>query len=249
MRIELFFTPQYVDDQTLRDRTVIVIDVLRASSSIITALSNGAREVIPAPTVEGAVKISGNLDPDVVLLAGERHAKLIPGFHLGNSPLEFTAERVKGKAIIFSSTNGAQALAKGRYARELAVCAFVNMQQVVSFLQAEPRPVVIIASGTNGSFSLEDTVCAGMLIHHLRGNGYADAEMSDGALAAMMLYGTLGNDMLEVVKMGEHGRRLSELGFDDDLRYCAGIDTVPVLPLLEGNVLKLHSNSKLHVCA
>src|SRR5512140_3042987 len=138
MRIELLFTPQHADEMGLRDRTVIVIDVLRASTTITTALHNGAREVIPCATVEAAVKISANLAGGVTLLAGERNARMIQGFHLGNSPLEFTPEKVRGKSIVFSSTNGAQALAKGRLAKDLTVASFVNISQVTDHILHAP---------------------------------------------------------------------------------------------------------------
>lgn len=223
----------------MRDRTVIVIDVLRASSSIVSALANGAREVIPVATVEGAVKIGANLAGDIVLLAGERNAKIIPGFQLGNSPFEYSAERVRGKVIVFSSTNGAKALTSARMARELAVCSFINMSVVAAFVGEQPRDFTIICSGTNGAFSLEDSVCAGMLIDAVAKNGIPSPELSDGAYAARALFAAMGKDIRKVLHAGEHGRLLVALGFAEDLDFCAAVDSVPVLPLLDGNVLKL----------
>ena len=110
MRVEVFFTPHQVDEMYLRDRIVVVIDVLRASTTIAMALRNGAKEIIPVATVESAMKIVGNLFGDVTLLGGERNGKMIEGFNLGNSPLEYIEERVRGKSIIFSTTNGSQAM-------------------------------------------------------------------------------------------------------------------------------------------
>ncbi len=243
MRIDLFFTPQDVDEMAMRERTAIVIDVLRASSSITTALANGAREVIPVATVEGAVKIASNLSADVVLLAGERNAKIIPGFQLGNSPLEYTEERVRGKVIVFSSTNGAKALSSAKMARELAVCSFINLAAVAKFIADRPRDFTIICSGTNGAFSLEDAVCAGMLIHAVAADG-EDSELSDGALAARTLYSSLGKKIEQVLRLGEHGKLLAGMGFGDDLTYCAAVDTVPVLPVQEANVLRLKRDAE-----
>ncbi len=244
MRIDLFFTPQDVDELAMRERTAIVIDVLRASSSIITALANGAREVIPVATVEGAVKIAANLSADVVLLAGERNAKMIPGFHLGNSPLEYTEERVRGKVIVFSSTNGAKALASAKTARELAVCGFLNVSAVSSFILERPRDFTIICSGTNGKFSLEDSVCAGMLVDAVASADGASVQLSDGALAAKTLYATLGKKPGQLLRLGEHGKLLAELGFEEDLTYCAGVNMIPVLPVLEENVLKVKRDAE-----
>ncbi len=239
MRIDLLFTPQHADEMSLRDRVLIVIDVLRASTTITTALHNGAREVIPAASVEAAVKISANLAGDVTLLAGERNARMIQGFQLGNSPLEFTPEKVRGKSIVFSSTNGAQAITKGRLARELTVASFVNISEVIEHILRAPGDLTILCAGTNGSFSLEDAVCAGMIINGLSKAPSLELSLSDGALAAVTLHKSFGKNIRKMLQAGEHGRLLEELGFGDDLAYCAGVDTIPVLPVMEGNVLKL----------
>jgi len=244
MRIDLSFTPGQADDLTLRDKTVVVIDVLRASTSIVTALSNGAREIIPATTVESAMKISGNLAGNVVLLGGERNGKRIEGFSLGNSPLEYTEERVKGKAIIFTSTNGSQAIVRARYAQELVVCGFINISVVAEFLRERPRDFVVVCAGRNGMFSMEDTVCAGMLLSRVVDEAAAGASLSDGAMAAMVLSRSFGKGLLKMMKSTEHGRYLEEIGFGEDLKVCAAVDSVPVLPLLEGNVLRLRREAE-----
>ena len=244
MRIDLYFTPGQTDELALRDRTVVVIDVLRASTTIIAALSNGAREIIPVATVESAVKISGNLFGDVILLGGERNGRMIDGFNLGNSPAEYTGERVKGKAIIFSTTNGSQALVKARYARELFVCGFVNMGTVADALWQTPRDFTIVCAGNDGVLSMEDTVCAGMLVSRVAAGGGLDPELSDGALVARTLHRTFGRGILKMIRSSDHGRRLLEIGFGEDLKFCAGVDTLPVLPLLEGTVIKLRNDAE-----
>jgi len=244
MRIDLFFTPGQTDELALREKTVVVIDVLRASTTIAAALSNGAREIIPVATVESAVKISGNLLGDVILLGGERNGKMIDGFNLGNSPAEYTEERVKGKAVIFSTTNGSQALVKARYARELFVCGFVNVGTVAEAIWRTPRDFTIVCAGNDGVLSMEDSVCAGMLIARVAAEGQVDAELSDGALVARTLYRTFGRGILKMIRSTDHGRHLLEIGFGEDLKFCAGVDTLPVLPLLEGNVIKLRPDAE-----
>jgi 2-phosphosulfolactate phosphatase len=239
MRIDLHLTPHQTDELALRDKTVVVIDVLRACTSITTALTNGAREIIPVDTVESAVKISGNLLGDVTLLGGERNGKMIEGFHLGNSPGEYSGERVRGKAIIFSSTNGAQAMVKARYARELFLCSFVNVSTVAATLRQDPRDCVVVCAGNNGVLSMEDTVCAGMLIAKLTDGAAFPVELSDAARAARALYSSFGRGILKMMKNCDHGRSLQALGFGDDLKICAAVDAMPVLPQLEGNVIRL----------
>ncbi len=239
MRVDLLFTPNQTDEMGLRGKSVVVIDVLRASTSIATALHHGAKEIIPVTTVESAVKISGNLFGDVILLGGERNGKRIQGFHLGNSPSEYSIERVKGKSIIFSSTNGSQAMVKARYSREMVVCGFVNISRVASFVRENRRDITILCAGTNGMFSLEDAVCAGALLAKLGEKNSIELILSDAAQAAAALYKTFGKSVLKMIKGTEHGMYLAEIGFADDLPVCAGVDTIPVLPQLSGSVVKI----------
>lgn len=244
MRIGLSFTPQQADEAALRDKTVVAIDVLRASTTIITALYSGAREVIPVTTVESAVKLSAQLAGDIVLLGGERGGKRIQGFSLGNSPAEYTPEKVKGKSIVFSSTNGSQVMANSRYSREMVVGGFVNMTQVVNFLRERPRDFVLACAGTNGAFSLEDAVCAGMVIQNLMKDENLDVTLSDGALAAQTLCRSHGKNVLKLLRNTEHGRYLQEIGFEDDLKLCAAVDSIPALPQLDGNVIRLKRDTE-----
>jgi 2-phosphosulfolactate phosphatase len=238
MTIHLYLTPHQADELALRERTVVMIDVLRSSTTIAAALASGAKQVIPATSVESAVKISGNLFGDVFLLGGERHGKVIPGFTLGNSPLEYTEERVRGKSIIFSSSNGTQALARGRYARTLLVCGFVNVSAVAAVLQAAGGDVTILCAGNDGHIALEDAVCAGMLMQRVAGWTSDTPGLSDGATVALSLYRTHGKSTLRMLQASEHGRRLTDLGFGDDLRACAGVDTLAIVPSYDGGVLR-----------
>ncbi len=224
---------------SLRDKTVVVIDVLRSSTSIVAALQSGAKEIIPVTTVESAVKISGNLFGDVILLGGERNGKMIEGFNLGNSPSEYSEEKVKGKSIIFSSTNGSLAMVKARYARDMIVCGFVNISAAADFLKKNKSDVIIFCAGRNGMFSIEDSVCAGLLLFKLSEQKSLDLVLSDAALAVSTLYKSFGKAIPKLVRDSEHGKYLAKIGFADDLPICAGIDTMPVLPQMIGNVIKL----------
>jgi 2-phosphosulfolactate phosphatase len=238
MRIDIHLAPQGIEDLAMREKIVVVIDVLRASTTIVTALGNGAREVIPVDSVEAAVKISGNFSGDGTLLGGERHGKMVEGFHLGNSPAEYVPERVGGKAVIFSSTNGSLALVRSRYAKELLVCGFVNLTAVADYLRSRGHDFTIVCAGKAGDFSMEDTVCAGMLIATVMKDAGVDVELSDGALAARALYKAYGKNLLKMVRSTEHGQYLQEIGFTGDLKLCAAVDAIPVVVKQEGNVLK-----------
>jgi 2-phosphosulfolactate phosphatase len=238
MRVELHFTPHQIDELALRERSVVVIDVLRASTTIVTALHHGAKEIIPVTTVERAVKISGNLFGDHVLRGGERNGKMIEGFNLGNSPFEYSEEKVRGKAIIFSSTNGSLAIEKARFARNVAIGGFINVSRVVQFMTEVQQDFIILCAGNEGMFSLEDSVCAGMLVQRLSDEAPPDLSLSDAARAAMMLYKGYSRSLLKMVKNSEHGKYLASIGFEDDLPVCAAVDSVSLLPQLAGNVIR-----------
>jgi len=239
IQLTMHLTPHQVDEMSLRDKTVVVVDVLRAGTTVTTALSNGAREVIPTSTVENAARVSGNLTGGNTLLAGERNGKMVEGFHLGNSPLEYTAEKVRGKPIVFISSNGSPVFLKARHAREMAVCSFVNIGAVAESVRAKEGDLVVLCAGNAGGFSLEDAVCAGMLIHLLSADEDKKLQMSDAGRAAHALYKVHAKNPLRMLKGTDNGRTLTEMGFMDDVRYCASIDSVPVVPLLDGTVLRL----------
>jgi len=242
MKIDLSFNPAELDELQIRDKNVVVIDVLRSSTTIAVALSNGAREIIPVESIENAVKISGSLFGDVTLRGGERNGKTIQGFNLGNSPLEYTEATVKGKSIIFCTTNGSVAMHRSRFARNLAVGSFVNATKVIDFIKAVGANFLLVCAGrTNafGNFSLEDAVCAGMIVYELMREESADLQLTDSSRAAVALYKTYGRSILKMLKETEHGRYLIEIGFLEDIKLSAQVDLYPVLPVLSGNVIKL----------
>jgi 2-phosphosulfolactate phosphatase len=239
MKIEVFFTPGQVDEDSLRERNVVVVDILRASTTIITALSNGAKEVVPTATVEGAVKIATALHAGSTLLCGEREGIRIDGFDLGNSPNEYTSDKVEGKTLVFSSTNGSVALTKGKYACALIVGGFVNLSEVVNFLKISEVDISIICAGKLNAFCLEDALCAGMMTSKLVGKKIRTFDLSDSAFAVVELHKSLGTNLLKSLQDSEHGRYLTEIGFGEDLKVCSQIDSIPVLPLMEDNVVRL----------
>jgi 2-phosphosulfolactate phosphatase len=243
MKVDVGFSAAPLDDIQLRDKNVIVIDVLRASTTIVTALAHGAREIIPVASIESAVKISGSLFGEVTLRGGERNGKIIEGFNLGNSPAEYTEETVFGKSIIFCTTNGSVAMAKSRYARRMAVGGFVNLSAVVDYIASEEQDFLLLCAGEwNGvrSFSMEDSVCAGMMIHELTKRSDKKLELTDASRAAQALYKVNGKSIVKMLKTSDHGRYLQDIGFGDDLKLCGAIDAISLLPIQQGTVIKAH---------
>jgi 2-phosphosulfolactate phosphatase len=241
--LQVYFTPTEVDELQLRGKNVVVIDVLRAATTIAVALQNGAKEIIPVSSIESAVKISSSLFGDVTIRAGERNGKMIEGFNRGNSPLEFTEETVKGKSIIFLTTNGSVAIVKSRYAKKLFVASFVNISTVVEALKELADNVIFMCSGQDNHFCLEDAVCAGKIINRLKKILKKNFCLDDAALAAASLDTMYGKNVLRMLKQSQHGNDLVQLGFAEDLKVCAEIDAVPVLPALTGNVIRLIRNA------
>ena len=245
MKIDLCFNPVDLDELQLRDKNVVVIDVLRSSTTIAVALSNGAREIIPVESIENAVKISGSLFGEVTLRGGERNGKMIQGFNLGNSPLEYTEAMVKGKSIIFCTTNGSVAMHRSRFARHLAVGSFVNVSTVVAFMKEIKADFLLVCSGRANAFSnfsLEDAVCAGMMVHKLSQEESLNLELTDSSLAALALQKTYGRTILKMMKNSDHGRYLIEIGFLEDIKLAAQVDSYPVIPVLSGNVIRLRKD-------
>ncbi|QXD14701.1 2-phosphosulfolactate phosphatase [Rhodocaloribacter litoris] len=232
MKVEVFLTGNTLTEEDVKGHTVIVIDVLRTSSTIVTALSNGARAVVPAADMAEAGKIAANLDQSSFLMGGERGGDKIEGYHLGNSPLEYTPDVVEDKTLILNTTNGTAAIANARAAEHLVVGCFLNARRVVDFAREQGLDVVIVCAGWRNRIALEDTLCAGLLLH-LLWDGQEPAHVSDSAHIAFTLYRHDGNDLFAALRRCNHAQRLYEQGFADDVAYCARVDYLPVLPYFE----------------
>lgn len=233
MRIDVHFHGSISGQADLHDRVVLVIDVLRASTSIAAALSNGARAVIPFAGVDEAITRARSLDRSEVLTAGERKMLPVPGFDLGNSPRAFTPDVVTGKTIVMTTSNGTAALAATTGAAEVMVGAFVNFSAVLAKLRAAARAarsVTIVCAGSAGRFALEDAICAGRFVRGIARRGIA-ADLGDAAQVAAMIDRRMGGDLSAVLRESEHGRALVEAGFAADVDDCAQVDTWPVVPV------------------
>lgn len=238
LKISMYFAQNYVEsDLDLKDKNVVIIDVLRTSTTMVTGLANGAKEIIPTDSIASAGMIGRNSQGQA-LLCGERHAKVIEGFNLGNSIKEYSEEAVKGKILVFNSTNGTPSIVKSKFARNCIILGFVNMSRVAQFISALNEDFIIVCAGKDGEFSLEDTVCAGMLISILTDkdspNNY---ELTDTSLGASKIYAAYKRDLLKMLMESEHGKFLVSLGFDDDLVACSKVDVYNILPILKGGVI------------
>lgn len=233
---DVFFSAQSFQENELRDKTVVVIDVLRATTTIVTALMNGARGVIPVEDMGEASKISQNVDSDNYLLCGEKDGIKIEGYHLGNSPLEYTPDNVKGKTLIFNTTNGTKAIKKSMGAAGITIASFLNMSAICEFLIRDSRDVVILCAGWKGRLALEDTLLAGAIIYKLY-EGLLPETATDGVKVAYGLYEKYINNIPDVILRSNHAIRLADIVGTEDVEYCCKTDICNLLPTLIDGII------------
>jgi len=238
MHIDIQFLPSSPNPNLLSDRVVVVIDVLRATSVMVQAMSQGAAEIIPLATVEEAFRMAKAFPRGFVMLGGERENKEIPGFDLGNSPREYVAERVKGKKLVLTTTNGTRAFHTVSSGKEILAGSFFNIGAVAQRCVESDRDLFIFPSGDRGNFSLEDTLCGGMLIDLISEKGKKQISLTDASYGAQILYQRFKDNLLEAFHLSHHGKELIQRGFEEDLAYCAQIDMTPLVPVFRQGVIK-----------
>ncbi|MGQ0560461.1 MAG: 2-phosphosulfolactate phosphatase [Gemmatimonadota bacterium] len=231
MRIDVFFTPAELERAPTRTVTV-VIDVLRATTTIVAALAHGARSVQPTSSIEAAVRIAQSIGRDEVLLCGERRARRIDGFDLGNSPREFTPAVVADKSVIMTTTNGTPALIAGSAADRCLVAAFANLSAVAAEAAQTDAPIVLLCAGREGRFSLDDALCAGALIAAIRSRRAGAIRMNDAALAATALERRYHDRLPAVVARTGAARQIIDAGLTEDIAYCLSVDRHAVVPVM-----------------
>lgn len=222
---------------SLNNKVAVVIDVFRATSTMVTAFANGCRMIIPVLTTEEALE-RRNSEPGC-LLGGERKALPIKGFDVGNSPFEYTPEKVRNKTLVMTTTNGTRAIHAVIEARQVWIAAFLNARFVADaiceYIKDNPgiEGVVIICAGSEDRFDIPDTLCAGMLVD-LLGEGI---EMNDLGRAAKLLYNISEKKILDMLITTEHGQLLKSIGCERDVVYCSQTNILPITPVLENGVV------------
>jgi 2-phosphosulfolactate phosphatase len=214
---------------------VLVIDVLRASTTVAVALSHGAKAVIPFESSDEVVARAKQFERADVLLAGERRMHAISGFDLGNSPREYTREKVEGKTVLLTTTNGTVVLAGLQGARDVVVACYVNYSAVSAMIRAAARgasDVSIVCAGRDRQFALEDAACAGRFTRGVT-RRLANVRLNDAAQACSLLDRRYGDRLDRLLEDSEHGRALAEAGYAEDLAVCAAVDSHPVIPIYQ----------------
>lgn len=232
MRLDVVFTPAGLTPGDIQGRTVFVIDILRAGTAICAALHHGARAVVPVASTEEALRLAQTLGADETVLAGERNCVRIPGFGLGNSPLEMTPEMVRGKTLVMTTTNGTGALLAVAGAAQVLVAAAANHSRVAERIREawqEQREVLIVCAGRQQRFALDDAYGAGRLVMAALGGSRGRKGLNDAALAALDLVRRYGRRWEHPLAASEGGRELARLGMAEDVSDAARPDAYPVL--------------------
>lgn len=217
MQADIELIPLDVPNRKGEGKVFVAIDVLRATTTIIEALSNGCTDVIPVLTVDEAFSLAKRLPEEETLIGGERGGLKVDGFDLGNSPREYSRDVVSGKRVILTTTNGTKALQSVAGCEHVFVAGFTNVHAVVQRCIVLKADVVMVPAGGKGKFSLEDVVCGGMMMQLLEREGVA---LTDAARAACILYRAFAHDLLEMARNSEHGRELIRVGLEEDLALC-----------------------------
>jgi len=244
MKIEVAWTPLELEHAGVSDRVAVVVDVLRAATSIVTAIHHAARAVLPAESIESALRIANSIGRRDVVLCGERGGARIEGFDLGNSPAEFTAAAVGERTVVMTTTNGTRALLAASGARLVYVASLANLSAVARRLGELESDTLIVCAGRDGRVSADDALCAGLLVDRvITGRESAvKASLGDGAIAALALSHRHAESAADFFRRTAAGRALQGLGQDADIDRCARLDACPEVPVFrDGQITRVES--------
>ncbi|MDZ7373848.1 MAG: 2-phosphosulfolactate phosphatase [candidate division KSB1 bacterium] len=235
MRVDVVLGPRCLPPDRGRGKAAVVVDVLRAGTTVAYALTNGAERVIPVVSVRAARRLARGFPRQTVLLCGERRALPPPGFDLGNSPREFTPDRVRGKTLVLTTTNATRALSRLRGAAAVALVGLVNAPAASRWLAGLGSDAVIVCAGRANEPAAEDILAAGIILNELRRQG--EVELTDAARVAGEWALAVGERALSVLQDSQHGRYLCSLGMAADVEVCSQVGLLTTLAVLRGDSL------------
>ena len=233
-KIEVCFTPALLPIYNISNAIVVVIDVFRATSSICYGIDNGAEAIIPVATVEECK----SYESKGYLLAAERDGKVVDGFDFGNSPFAYAEDKVNGKTIVLTTTNGTHAINESKKtAYQVIIGSFLNLTAVCDYLKTQDKDVFLLCAGWKNKFNLEDTLFAGAVVHQLKTEDYF---LDDASIASDDLYQLAKDDLSAYTSKTSHSERLKKLGIEEDIKFCLNVDITSTVPVLkDGRLVKL----------
>lgn len=233
--VEVCFTPDIYGYFENKFEIVVVIDVLRATSAICSAIHNGVNSIVPVSTVEEAMtyKEKG------FIVGAERQGEIVEGFDIGNSPFSYMDPKLKGKDIVLTTTNGTRAINIAREAPTVVIGSLINLNYLVEWLLQENKNVLCLCSGWKGNFNLEDTICGGAIADELLKTGRYTSD-EDSSVAAKYLYQSAKGNYFGFLKSSSHRRRLKRLNLNEDVKFCLTPNQMNVIPVLkDGKIVKM----------
>ncbi len=227
MKLDVAFLPKDIAGVNLSNTVCIVLDIFRATTSIVTSIANGCKKMIPVLSIEEAHLVAAS-QQEQAIFAGERQSLKMEGCDFGNSPFEFSAAKVQGQTIIMTTSNGTAAIKATEGAYHTLIGAFLNATAVCQQAKQYGKDILIVCAGTDGMFSLEDTLCAGLLVKLLSAEN--EIVLTDSARGAMLLYTAAQEELFETAVHSRNGKRLYDMNRMEDIAYCCQIDTVHIVP-------------------
>lgn len=235
--VEVCYTPKDYEYFKGRFEIVVVIDVLRATSAICSALNNGVSAVIPVSTIDEAK----SYQEKGYLVGAERQGEIVEGFDFGNSPYSYMRPELKGKEIVLSTTNGTRAINIAKEADQVIIGSLVNLEAITNYLQKQNKNVLCLCSGWKDKFNLEDTICGGAIAETLINSGNFSSD-EDSSVAAKYLYMSAKDNYMGFLKSSSHRRRLKRLNLNKDIKYCLTPNQIDLIPVLQNDkIVKLNN--------
>jgi 2-phosphosulfolactate phosphatase len=230
--VHVCLSPALLPLYKVEDYVVVIIDIFRATTSICYGIENGAEAIIPVSQIEECIAYQ-EINPGY-LLAAERDGKVVDGFNFGNSPFSYTKEKVAGKTIVLTTTNGTHALHLSRSAKKVVIGSFLNLTALCNWIKSQPEDILLVCAGWKNNFNLEDTLFAGAVVEQLKESEFVS---DDAAIAANDLYNLAKNNLDQYLKKTSHSERLKQLGIEADIAFCLQVDVATAIPLLDGERL------------
>jgi 2-phosphosulfolactate phosphatase len=230
--IEVCLTPALIHLHDLSNAIVVVIDVLRATSSMCVAFTQGVNSIIPVATIEESIAYR----EEGFLIGAERNGEMLDGFDIGNSPFSYMDEKVKGRDIALTTTNGTQAIAAAKGAKQIVVGSFLNLDALCNWLATQDGNIVLLCSGWKNSVNIEDTLLAGAVVHQMRGD-FDFTNLRDTSIIAERLYLLAKDDLNGFLEESSHRNRLKKLNIDKDIEYCLTPNQAHVVPGIINGVM------------
>jgi 2-phosphosulfolactate phosphatase len=231
-KIDVCLSPALIPLFEVEKYIVVIIDIFRATSSICYGIDNSAEAIIPVAEVEECLAYQEKFPH--YLLAAERNGEVVTGFDFGNSPFSYTKEKVEGKTVVLTTTNGTHALHLSRAAKKVVIGSFLNLSAICNWLKEQHDDVLLVCAGWKNNFNLEDTIFAGAVADQLIPAGFRP---DDAAIAACDLYQLTKNDLDGYLKKTSHSERLKKLGIEKDIAFCLQVDITTAIPVLDGEKL------------